>query len=336
MPSYVSPGVYIIEKDLSQYSPSINSSVVGIVGFASKGPVNKATLITSPQQLVDTFGAPNEGIVGQGLEGAIEILETTNSIYYVRSVTDASSLQASAEVQLGLCPAVAISSVYFGGTLDSALGVSSAEVGGNNGGTAYFKIQSWDNNGKQLAAVEQKFVMTSATTAGLSDSEKNVSGELFAFKDVFGGDIDGAIVGAYFDTNQPRAPYLVAPFAGSGAYMTVKAYTDSSYSVGFNILAAVNPSGSTSGGATLPDSGIWASGVRSYGSTMCTTADAAHLAAGQRQGGGVLFQSLYPGGGYNLGSKTDGTTSGNSIEIGTMGSPFTVLQVNEDGAAEET
>ena len=34
MPNFVSPGVYIIEKDISDYPAQINSSVVGIVGFA--------------------------------------------------------------------------------------------------------------------------------------------------------------------------------------------------------------------------------------------------------------------------------------------------------------
>ena len=73
MPSFVSPGVYVIEKDLSDYPVSINPSVVGIVGFANQGPTNKATLITSQEQLTQTFGNPSEGITGQGLEGAIEI-----------------------------------------------------------------------------------------------------------------------------------------------------------------------------------------------------------------------------------------------------------------------
>ena len=69
MANYVSPGVYTIEKDISDYTPSINSSVVGIVGFASKGPVNQATLITDQNKLVTTFGAPSEQLTGQGLEG---------------------------------------------------------------------------------------------------------------------------------------------------------------------------------------------------------------------------------------------------------------------------
>ena len=53
MVNYVSPGVYVIEKDLSDYTPSLNPTVVGIVGFATKGKPNKATLITSQQKLLE-------------------------------------------------------------------------------------------------------------------------------------------------------------------------------------------------------------------------------------------------------------------------------------------
>ena len=54
MAKYVSPGSYFVEVDISDYPPSVNSSVVGIVGFASKGPIagkdgKKATLITSQE-----------------------------------------------------------------------------------------------------------------------------------------------------------------------------------------------------------------------------------------------------------------------------------------------
>ena len=39
MSKYLSPGNYFVEVDISDYPPSINSSVVGVVGFASKGPI---------------------------------------------------------------------------------------------------------------------------------------------------------------------------------------------------------------------------------------------------------------------------------------------------------
>ena len=74
MANFVSPGVYVVEKDISDYVPSLNPTVVGIVGFATRGPGNKPTLITSQQSLKDTFGEPRETLAGQGLEGAIEIL----------------------------------------------------------------------------------------------------------------------------------------------------------------------------------------------------------------------------------------------------------------------
>ena len=59
MPAYVSPGVYVIEKDWSDYSPSLNSTNVGVMGFASQGPTGKATLITNADQLITTFGLPD-------------------------------------------------------------------------------------------------------------------------------------------------------------------------------------------------------------------------------------------------------------------------------------
>ena len=85
MPTYSSPGTYVIEKDFSDYPTAVNSSIAGIVGFASKGPANKATLVTSAAQLIRTFGEPDATEGGQGLLGALEILEKTNSIYYVRA-----------------------------------------------------------------------------------------------------------------------------------------------------------------------------------------------------------------------------------------------------------
>lgn len=103
-----SPSVVVLENDLSIYAPNVDSSVVGIVGFADKGPTNEATLITSQNQLIEVFGRPSSNIPGQGLEGALEILEATNKVYFVRAA-DASAQAASAYVTLGFCPAVQVS-----------------------------------------------------------------------------------------------------------------------------------------------------------------------------------------------------------------------------------
>jgi uncharacterized protein len=104
-----SPSVVVIENDLSIYTPNVQSSVVGIVGFADKGPVNKATLITDQNSLLNTFGKPRGDIPGQGLEGALEILEATDQVYFVRAA-NATAAEASSIVTLGACPSLLVSS----------------------------------------------------------------------------------------------------------------------------------------------------------------------------------------------------------------------------------
>ena len=111
MAKFVSPGVYVIEKDNSQYTPTTGGTVIGIVGFASKGPINKPTLITSQHQLVQTFGEPSEDIPGQALEGALEILEATDQVYFVRSSVEGATTDASAVPVIGSCPTVYVSGV---------------------------------------------------------------------------------------------------------------------------------------------------------------------------------------------------------------------------------
>jgi len=103
-----SPSIVVLENDVSIYTPNVNSSVVGIVGFADRGPTDKPTLITSQANLLKNFGKPNSAIPGQGLEGALEILEATNQLYFVRAAgTD--KLAASANIELGAAPAFALS-----------------------------------------------------------------------------------------------------------------------------------------------------------------------------------------------------------------------------------
>jgi phage tail sheath protein FI len=87
MANFVSPGVYTIEKDVSDYAPSVNPSIVGLVGFASRGPVDTPTLLTSPADLLRQFGTPDLVTGGQGIFGALEILQKTNQVYYVRAAT---------------------------------------------------------------------------------------------------------------------------------------------------------------------------------------------------------------------------------------------------------
>lgn len=104
-----SPSVVVRETDNSIYTPNVESSVVAVIGFADKGPIDEATLVTSQNDLINKFGKPNSNIPGQGLEAALEILEATNQLYYVRAASGA--INASSIVTLGTCPAVIVSSL---------------------------------------------------------------------------------------------------------------------------------------------------------------------------------------------------------------------------------
>jgi phage tail sheath protein FI len=59
MADYVSPGVYTFEIDLSLYVPLLSTCICGVVGTASKGPIDQAQLITSWSQYVEMFGDVN-------------------------------------------------------------------------------------------------------------------------------------------------------------------------------------------------------------------------------------------------------------------------------------
>ena len=59
MTQFVSPGVYTLENDLSQYVSDLSSTIVAMVGTSDNGPTNSPTLITSISQMVSTFGDLN-------------------------------------------------------------------------------------------------------------------------------------------------------------------------------------------------------------------------------------------------------------------------------------
>ena len=103
MANFISPGVYTIEKDVSDYAPTVSPSIVGLVGFASQGPTDTATLLTSPANLLRTFGTPDLVTGGQGIYGALEILQKTNQVYFVRAATTNAST-AKGSGKLAVCP----------------------------------------------------------------------------------------------------------------------------------------------------------------------------------------------------------------------------------------
>jgi len=314
MPNYLSPGVYTVEKDISEFTPSVNTSIVGIVGFASKGPVNKATLITDQASLIRTFGQPSEAINGQGLEGALEILEQTNVIYFVRCA-DEQAVDASATVALGSCPAIAVSGQPNNGAF-KRFGIEQPIT---------LRIQVKDSQGFA------QFTDNAGAGRDYVVNVPNARSQSEALRSVIGGALDADKVGVFndgsFDSGLGLSGAIVGGFAGSGASLHVSSCTGITFDPD-NAVAALQLINPVSG--TVSDygmSGSLASAIEIGGSQILSTGTNSLS---------YLVQSLSPGAGYNGGTKANGDTSGNSITLDSLGSQNFVVRVNEDGTALET
>ena len=329
MPNFVSPGVYVIEKDISDYPPTINSSVVGIVGFASRGPIaglnnEKATLITSPQQLIDTFGEPAEGIKGQALEGALEILESTNSMRFIRCASSTAT-EASAAVPIGGCPTLWVSGTHSnpyppvnaihtpltGANVGmSAIGSADAQTSG-----VRFVVSVYDHARTTIVDAKTYTIPSGTLTTSASEGATTIQG----LQKKIGGALDADKFGAFANENSADASsYLVGAAAGSKATVaiTMEIQNLASDWVGCSGLYSLNASGNRGTGG--PVSSVTASGVSLETSSVS-----------------YLVQSLWPGGGYNAGTKANGDISGVSFEVDVNGAQNAIEQVNNLGTAAE-
>lgn len=81
----ISPSVRITEIDLSFVPSQPSPNVAGLVGFATKGPINVPTLITSARQLHTVFGFPLTTLSAPYLIYAAEqYLAVSSQLYVVR------------------------------------------------------------------------------------------------------------------------------------------------------------------------------------------------------------------------------------------------------------
>tara|TARA_R110002051_G_scaffold185467_1_gene254909 strand:+ start:2389 stop:4659 length:2271 start_codon:yes stop_codon:yes gene_type:complete len=335
MANFVSPGVYVIEKDISDYAPSINTSVVGIVGFAGKGPVNKATLITSQQNLITTFGQPNENIYGQALEGALEILEQTNAVYFVRAATSTAT-DASAVVTMGASPSLIVSGPATVGEVGSSFGI---------GRPLWLQVQVYDSKGvAKFDSPGKQFSIPAGTISAQADGASQAR----ALQQVLGGSLDADNFGAYSDGQSQLgldlSGAIVGAYAGSGASLSVSAYSDA-YSTALSALRPCSATGASGIENASGMFGMWGQAENQrtaanlvtnpfvaaasvYGSTYFSDYDDASSV-------NYLAESLDAGNGYNYGTKTDGSVSGNQIQIAGMGGPNVTFNTLDDGSQAE-
>lgn len=105
MPSYIAPAVVLEERDFSDYVAALATTQLGLVGIATKGPIDAPQLITSPEQFIQVFGQPTQS--GYGPHAAIGYLRRGNQLWYCR-VAKKFDL-TTAFVSLG----IAVSGIYY-------------------------------------------------------------------------------------------------------------------------------------------------------------------------------------------------------------------------------
>ena len=95
----ISPSIRITEKDLSFIAPDQSFHRAGLVGFASKGPINVPTLIATHNQLTQTFGYPHpESGDPYLIYAAQQYLLVGNELYVVRVADEQNVSDTQAEI----------------------------------------------------------------------------------------------------------------------------------------------------------------------------------------------------------------------------------------------
>ena len=92
----ISPGVLVVERDLTTIVPNVATTGGGFVGAFKWGPVLSRTLISTEVQLRDTFGEPDDDTY-QYYFTAAGFLAYGNNLQVVR-VVDATAANATSEL----------------------------------------------------------------------------------------------------------------------------------------------------------------------------------------------------------------------------------------------
>jgi hypothetical protein len=150
----ISPSVRITENDLTFISPTTSFHRIGLVGFASKGPINTPTSVTSLTNLVSKFGNPHPDTGDPYLIYAAQQVLRISSELIVTRVADTDPTSAYQATTAGaIAPAT-------GGLID---------IIGANTGPFVFAVNSyfsWKLNG----VLASKILTVEADTYATTDS----------------------------------------------------------------------------------------------------------------------------------------------------------------------
>ena len=82
MPSFIAPGVYVLERDFSDYIAGLQQTSLGMVSTSKRGPLNTPILCTTPDQFLSRFGEPS--VNSYGAHAALNYLRRGNQLWFNR------------------------------------------------------------------------------------------------------------------------------------------------------------------------------------------------------------------------------------------------------------
>jgi len=186
MPSYVSPGVYVRERDFSSYVAATGTTSTGFVVAAQRGPLNKPVLITSGEAYLRTFGEPT--VNEYGPHGVLRYLQFGNQAW-VNRVARVYEPNAAAIVDLGTPTDGKITSITVaaGHTLNVGDYIQITQTGKHS--TQNLKILTITLDAPDYVIGLDGYILDDYDDSGSSDSVVNVCAggagtapaEVFAF-----------------------------------------------------------------------------------------------------------------------------------------------------------
>ena len=135
----VSPGVQIVEKDLTNIIPAVATAIGGFAGKFCWGPALEVTTVSSEKDLIEKFGYPKISTIDASSTRddwytAANFLGYANNLQVVRAISDGAR-NAASEPVVGAASTV---SVVLQGTPSSAVFTSSNAVAYNGSTTVAF------------------------------------------------------------------------------------------------------------------------------------------------------------------------------------------------------
>lgn len=148
-----SPSVTILERDMSTFTVTSSETVLAVVGYATKGPIGKATVVTSRAEFNEIFGEPVKNVPYSAL-AIYRAFNQGNQVIFYR-VADNTAIAAE----------VAITNPIPGTFAYQTITTNGIDFGGLTAETEYTFTVTFNGGGENTVSLTTAVGQTSFTLA---------------------------------------------------------------------------------------------------------------------------------------------------------------------------